>query len=269
MALRLLRPQEISGLNQPYWEDHWRTTNFHLTATLDHFQPHLSPLQRSLPEKRRQVRSDQRLAYEKAFVGMEGPLPHHFHSHLHENPLFPPPPQHTLPSQFDLDPSDPFQFNAQFDVQSPIPHPPPRNNALDPSLQQPRFHEIQPHLPQPAPSRRNVNTRPNGGQFGILTPHNPVPSNPQVHHEAFGRLQNEIDLRPSAEASGGASGGHFSNLKMIPEPPDLEAWRDRLFNVGEPIELTEDEYVARSESRTRSLHFLNNSCQVPNILSPR
>ncbi|KAL8816896.1 MAG: hypothetical protein Q9191_008248 [Dirinaria sp. TL-2023a] len=29
---------------------------------------------------------------------------------------------------------------------------------------------------------------------------------------------------------------------MIPEPPDLEAWRDRLFNVGEPIELTEDEF---------------------------
>ena len=179
---------------------------------------------------------------------MEGALPHHFHSHpLHDNSLFQQPSPHTLPSQFDLDPNDPFQFNAQFDVPSPIPQPQPRNHVLDPGLQHPRFHEIQPHVapPAPCPPRARASSRPQGGQFGILTPHNQLPSDPQVHQAAFGRLQNHIDLRPAADGSGGTTEGHFGTLKIIPDPPNLEAWRERLFNVSEPIELTEDEYVVR------------------------
>lgn len=174
-----------------------------------------------------------------------GPLPHHFHSQLHDHNLFPPPSQHTLPSQFDLDPADPFQFNAQFGIQNPISQPPTRDNVVDPSLQQPRFHDVQPHPPQLASPRRNVNSTPNGGQFGILTPHTPVPSEQQVRHEPIARIRNETTVPQAAGLAGTATGGHFSNLKMIPEPPHLEAWRERLFNIGEPIDLTEDEYAYR------------------------
>lgn len=180
---------------------------------------------------------------------MEAPLPSHFqHQQIHDpNSLFQPPPHHhTLVSQLDLDPSDPFQFNAQFDAPSPLSHLQSRN-VLDPQLDhEPRYPDIQPHisqLPQHVPSRpRAKNPTPaHGGQFGILTPHRSVPRQPQAHHEAFGRLQNDFEVRPVTEAAGESAGGHFSNLKMIPDPPDLDAWREKLFNVDNVIELTEEE----------------------------
>lgn len=178
---------------------------------------------------------------------MEGPLPHHFqHQQIHEQQLFPPPPQHhTLVSHLELDPSDPFQFNAQFDAPSPINPLHPRN-VLDPQLQhEPRYPAIQHHLPQQPqhhPTRLSTKSAPTqGGQFGVLTPHLQVPTQPQLHHEAFGRLQNEMDMSPAVVSSNEKAGGHFSDLKMIPDPPDLDAWRERLFNVSDVIELTEDE----------------------------
>ena len=48
-------------------------------------------------------------------------------------------------------------------------------------------------------------------------------------------------MSPAVANSSEKAGGHFSNLKMIPDPPDLDAWRERLFNVSDVIELTEDE----------------------------
>lgn len=48
-------------------------------------------------------------------------------------------------------------------------------------------------------------------------------------------------LQPGVDGSAGTS--HFGNLKIVPDPPDLQAWRERMFNVDEPIELTEDESV--------------------------
>ena len=119
---------------------------------------------------------------------MEAPLPSHFqHQQIHDpNSLFQPPPHHhTLVSQLDLDPSDPFQFNAQFDAPSPLSHLQSRN-VLDPQLgHEPRYSDIQPHisqLPQHVPSRpRAKNPAPaQGGQFGVLTPQpigdSPTPS---------------------------------------------------------------------------------------------
>lgn len=179
---------------------------------------------------------------------MEGPLPHHFQpQQLHDPNLFQPPPHHqTLVSQLDLDPTDPFQFNAQFDAPSPLAHLQSRN-VLDPQLQhEPRYPDIHHHIPQhsqnvPSRPRTKKTTPAQGGQFGVLTPHLQVPTQPQLHHEAFGRLQNDIEMPPAAEAPGERTGGHFSNLKMIPDPPDLDAWRERLFNVNDVVELTEDE----------------------------
>ena len=39
------------------------------------------------------------------------------------------------------------------------------------------------------------------------------------------------------------SDGQFEGLKIIPHPPDLQAWRGRLFNVDDTIVLTEDQWV--------------------------
>ena len=179
---------------------------------------------------------------------MEAPLPSHFqHQPLHDPNLFQPPPHHhSIVSQLDLDPTDPFQFNAQFDAPNSLSHLQPRN-VLDPQLQQEsRFPDIQPPGSQHArhlPSRPGAKTPTpaQGGQFGVLTPHLQVPNRPQTHHESLDRLQNDFDIRPVAEAVGDSAGGHFSNLKMIPDPPNLDAWRSRLFNVDDVIELTEEE----------------------------
>ncbi|KAH8697566.1 hypothetical protein BGW36DRAFT_397245 [Talaromyces proteolyticus] len=35
---------------------------------------------------------------------------------------------------------------------------------------------------------------------------------------------------------------HFGSMKLIPNPPDLNVWRERLFNVDEPIALTEEQF---------------------------
>jgi hypothetical protein len=36
--------------------------------------------------------------------------------------------------------------------------------------------------------------------------------------------------------------GQFQGLKLIPNPPDLEEWRERLFHVDDMITLTEEQY---------------------------
>ncbi len=168
-------------------------------------------------------------------------LPHHFHTqHLHDGNLFhtqPHPSHPALVSQLELDPTDPFQFNAQLDNQNTLQQLQQRN-PYDQRPPQPRFQDVQSRVPQ-ADQLKNAFNQP--GQFGVLTPHPQVPSQPQVHHEALGSLQNEIDLRPIAIQDGGTTEGHFKNLKMIPDPLNLEEWRRRLFDVDDVITLTEDE----------------------------
>lgn len=176
---------------------------------------------------------------------MEGPLPHQFavHSqHLHDAPLFHTQSQShhnhpTLVSQLDLDTADPFEFHPHLETHPSLHHLQSRN-AFEQRPLPPRFHEVRSHVPS-NPQRSNAFGR--GGQFGVLTPHLQLPSQPQSHQEALGRSQNEIDLRPVSVQDGGTIEGHFSNLKMVPDPPNLELWRKRLFDVDELITLTEDE----------------------------
>lgn len=77
--------------------------------------------------------------------------------------------------------------------------------------------------------------------FGVLTPHPAL--NP--HSDGLGS-QDGIDMRLQRYPDGGGTDGHFRNLKMIPNPPNLEEWRQRLFDVDATITLTEDEYVSPS-----------------------
>jgi hypothetical protein len=37
------------------------------------------------------------------------------------------------------------------------------------------------------------------------------------------------------------TGGHFGGMKLVPHPPDLLAWRERLFNVDDIVTLTEEQ----------------------------
>ena len=68
-----------------------------------------------------------------------------------------------------------------------------------------------------APSHQH---QPGGGQFGILAPTN-VP---------------EVSFSSDSHGNGQPSG------RIVVDPPDLEAWRDKLFNVGEMIVLTDEQY---------------------------
>jgi glutathione S-transferase len=126
-------------------------------------------------------------------------------SHLH----------HTLTAQGGLDLSldnDPFQHAFQ------SPHPFDRNHGG-----QMHIPNDDPHTPQ----QLNGN-----GQYGVLT------AGP-VQHNAINRLQEE-DIFGNPESGDQKSNGHLST-KIVPDPPNLAEWRQKLFNVDEMITLSEDE----------------------------
>ena len=138
------------------------------------------------------------------------------------------------PNLQDLDSGDAFaqHFNAQLGVTSHGQH-----LHVDDSYHgdaSARFQEIS---SQTTPARRRqLRVSQNVGQFGILTP-------PQ--HNALERLQQEHETLQASKSAGrlGKGDGHFANMKMIPNPPDLRVWRERLFHVNEIITLSENEYV--------------------------
>lgn len=214
---------------------------------------------------------------------MDGPLPGHYSApQLHDGPIFHPTPypsHPTLASQQDVG-LDSFQFDPQLENQPEIHHPHQRSVfdqnpfAERPRTQQPRFHEVRLNVPLPPTSqphddydnnqagggmfgvfprmRPQQNSEATGGQFGVLSPHPQLLPQHLNHDEQLGRLQHELDLRPVPVTEGGTTAGHFSDLKMVPNPPNLEEWRQKLFDVDETIALTEEEYVMRLSTTGRS-----------------
>ena len=81
-----------------------------------------------------------------------------------------------------------------------------------------------PHTPQQHGS---------GGQFGIL-------SATPIQHNSIGRLQQEEDIFGTPDGPDQKSNGHLST-KIVVDPPNLEEWRQKLFDVSEPITLSEEE----------------------------
>ncbi|KAK7422200.1 hypothetical protein QQX98_001723 [Neonectria punicea] len=74
-----------------------------------------------------------------------------------------------------------------------------------------------------------------GGQFGILAPaHMPQPSD-----GLFGAAAASMVQQQGQEVE--RSNGQLSS-KLVVDPPELESWRERLFNVDEMIVLTHDEF---------------------------
>lgn len=198
---------------------------------------------------------------------MEGPIAHFSAQQLHDGTLYhAQPSQHhsTLVPQLDIDPTaDPFQ---QYHPQHPqLVHHLQQRNAFEqlPPPHLPRFHTVRHDVRSQLPStlQQSLQSQQNnesnssfsrGGQFGVLTPHAQLSTQNSNHQEALGRLQNEVDLRPGPAQEGGTTDGHFSNLKMVPDPPNLEQWRKRLFDLDDTVTMTEDEYGLQLGSPVRA-----------------
>lgn len=119
----------------------------------------------------------------------------------------------------------------------------PSANAFEQN-HHPRHPSTQTNGQHLTPPHRQSHAFQHGGHFGVLTPQPPLPSQPHAQHSSIGRLQQEQELFQTPEHGGEKSDGHFRNLKLVPHPPNLNEWRERLFHVNEMITLTEDEYVA-------------------------
>ena len=113
----------------------------------------------------------------------------------------------------------------------------------------PRFQEIRSHATPPR--RRQNQIAKQAGQFGVLTPQVPAPIAPgpqhdYLQHNALEGVQQGSALSQiySGNGPGGQNKkeGHFPDMKVVLNPPNLEVWRDRLFHVDETITLSEDEY---------------------------
>ncbi|KAM0803916.1 hypothetical protein BDR22DRAFT_818580 [Usnea florida] len=211
------------------------------------------------------------------FVAMEASLPPHHHfpnRQLQHATIFhssPYPPHSNLASGQDITALDQFHFDPQL-ANEPQLQQPQGENAFESSpfdasrSNQPRFQDIHTNPPDSSPQPNNVfdpsnaalfgaisRTRPQEstdgggrGQFGILSPHPQQQGHlldPHLSHdEQLGRLQHDLDLRPVPTTNGGRTDGHFSNMKMIAHPPNLEQWRRRLFDVDEKITLTGEQF---------------------------
>ena len=110
-----------------------------------------------------------------------------------------------------------------------------------PRVQQQRQQQLQvaggPFGLPPQTPQRNVAL---GGTFGVLTPAPALLGQSLSPHDGTSQLQQEQgDLETPDQGAG--KGGHIANLKMVPDPPNLQEWRQRLFDVNETITLTEDQ----------------------------
>lgn len=129
---------------------------------------------------------------------------------------------------------------------------------------------------RPPPAQRRANlTIPQSGQFGILTPQSHLLQvTSYLQTDAVHRLPQN-DATATGARSGSKTESHFANMKMIPDPPDLQRWRERLFNVDELMTLTEDEYdgpgVIHALANFRFPHcrFLTYFPHVDNVYSHR
>jgi len=67
-----------------------------------------------------------------------------------------------------------------------------------------------------------------------------------VQHGSISRLQQEDDMfgGGSPDSQEQKSSGHIGT-KIVVDPPNLEAWRQKLFDVDEMIMLSEEEYASR------------------------
>ncbi|KAL9080042.1 MAG: hypothetical protein Q9157_001126 [Trypethelium eluteriae] len=83
----------------------------------------------------------------------------------------------------------------------------------------------------------------NGQQFDVAPPGRPLLSQ-SIHEfpssDPFSGLQGDTALLDDPPVK---NDSHLEGLKLIPHPRELNAWREKLFHIEEPITLTEEECV--------------------------
>lgn len=88
--------------------------------------------------------------------------------------------------------------------------------------------------PDEAAGHQFVSPTNNDVQFSPFTQQH-LPQNVIPHFQS----PNEADM--SQMGSSHTNEGHFKNMKCISNPPDLQKWREKLFNVEDTIVLSEEE----------------------------
>ena len=161
-----------------------------------------------------------------------------------------------------------------FGAQLPILGHPTAGNApgglFDPN--DPALAFIDPRLAGASPGSQYSNA---AGALSVLTSAAPLPGQVQSSTEALAHISPESDIfQPAGNVTGDVTGDVAddvtddvpgdtvrdvsgpgnpwpTNLIFVPNPPDLELWRQRLFNVNQPIIMTDEEYACPSPSRRR------------------
>ena len=137
------------------------------------------------------------------------------------------------PSQASFDPTAPVRFD---DVRTPRP--------LGSFPSQPAAVATQFNLPSRVPTGRpQDDAAEDGGPFGVFQLQGSTSQQSQSQSTTLGPLRSDFELRPRSTADGSTTDDRISNLKLIPDPPSLQDWRQRLFDVEDTITMTEDEYA--------------------------
>jgi glutathione S-transferase len=162
-----------------------------------------------------------------------------------------PPQQPPLPQQFAPLPPHALHFEQQFA--------PPPQYAPQTYQQIQQVHHPQHHAHATSPPFRLTPGPVPGPAHQIHTPHahTPIHTTPRIAQRPLQIAQQtpvqhspqqqqyssplESVAGPSDETTL-ANHGQFKGLKLIPNPPNLEEWRQRLFDVDDIITLTEEQF---------------------------
>ena len=151
---------------------------------------------------------------------------------------------HTLASQGPLDHQlDHLDAAFHQDLRLPDHNGHPFDTPNPFASNRPHTHQsLQQQVQNGSPHTPLQHTSGSAGQFGILT-------TGSVQHTSIGRLQQEDDIFDTGTGTGTAnnasdqtSHGHLPT-RIVPDPPNLTEWRQKLFDVNEMITLSKDESV--------------------------
>lgn len=149
---------------------------------------------------------------------------HHGQSHLGH---------HTLASQSGLDLTDLDENDAVFHPGLHRMQTAPHNQVFHTPNGFDHSHGPRHIHPQATGSPHTPQQHGAGTQFGIMTPGT-------AQHSSISRLQQENDVFGAPDAGDQQSTGHLPT-RIVADPPNLQEWREKLFNVDETIALSEEE----------------------------
>jgi len=127
--------------------------------------------------------------------------------------------------------------------------PSPQHRSSAPPQQEQLQQPPQPlRAPHPAPGSGPLPGTPHQsphGQFGVLTPAS-MPAQHQQQRDEDGEDDDEdasgyIGGEPESGAAAESRPHSHLSTRIVLDPPDLQMWRERLFNVDDLIILTDEE----------------------------